>query len=165
MVKLPKAVGPAFPCPASPVAPESRPIPAINAIQTDGDRLKCNREQPCQNCTVRGEQDGCSFKRSTAGASLSPRGPKHGDTMRHRIDHLEGMVKRLIDQHQSILPSSNVSSEVTQDGIVFGSDSSHVGTTVIDGAHSFYKPTDDWYDVLQEVSSLCILPFLPMLID
>lgn len=78
--------------------------------------------------------------------------------MRHRIDHLEGMVKRLIDQRQSV-PSGNASSEQTQgSGIVPGSDSSRVGTTVIDGAHSFYKPTDDWYDVLQEVSSLHTLP-------
>lgn len=78
--------------------------------------------------------------------------------MRHRIDHLEGMVKRLIDQRQSVPPLGNaLSGETHGSGVVPGSDSNRVGTTVIDGAHSFYKPTDDWYDVLQEVSSLSYL--------
>lgn len=81
--------------------------------------------------------------------------------MQQRIDHLESLVKRLIAQKQeipaNIIPishdsgagfkttpgASNVSKKVTLES------SAH--TAVVDGVHSVYKATDDWYDVLQEV--------------
>jgi hypothetical protein len=87
--------------------------------------------------------------------------------MQQRIDHLEALVKKLISQRPDSSPSSTV---YTQDspGSLTGSvttasslDASDVacsiGTTVIDGSQSVYKGTDDWYDVLQEVSLLSSL--------
>jgi hypothetical protein len=82
--------------------------------------------------------------------------------MQQRIDHLEGLVKRLMAQRQDIPPNNVVCSQDSPKpgtGFVMtavASDASDVacsaGTTVIDGVHSVYKGVDDWYDVLQEVS-------------
>ncbi|KAI9730023.1 MAG: hypothetical protein M1818_008292 [Claussenomyces sp. TS43310] len=89
---------------------------------------------------------------------------EHGDLMQQRIDHLEGLVKRLIAQRQEIPPKRAVCSQdspETRTGCEMtgvASDASDVecsaGTTVIDGVHSVYKGADDWYDVLQEINKL-----------
>ncbi|KAL2830850.1 hypothetical protein BDW59DRAFT_140885 [Aspergillus cavernicola] len=118
-------------------------------------KLKCNREEPCQNCSTRGEQTACIFKGSTKAALLPSHGDRNADKMRQRIDHLEGMVKRLITQRQDIPPPTIASPGGPQGpGAVRFAGSTPVGTTVIDGLHSVYKSTDDWYDVLQEVNEL-----------
>ncbi len=88
--------------------------------------------------------------------------------MRQRIDHLEGLVKRLIAQRQEIPPNDVVCSQDSPKpgtGFVMttvASDASDVacsaGTTVIDGVHSVYKGADDWSDVLQEVGRFPLSP-------
>lgn len=123
-------------------------------MNANGARLKCNREQPCQNCTARDEWASCKYKGSKNVAH-------HGDPMQQRIDYLEDLVKRLLAQQQEI-PPNNVacSQDSPKPGTGFvmnavASDASDVastaGTTVIDGVHSVYKGVDDWSDVLQEV--------------
>jgi hypothetical protein len=138
-----------------------------------GARLKCNREEPCQNCTARNEQTTCKYKASKNGATTVPHQDEHADPMQQRIDQLEGLVKRLIAQHQEFPPNNEVYS---QDGpkpgtghlmTTVASDASVVassaGTTVIDGVHSVYKGADNWYDVLQEVS-YCVFFFSSLLL-
>jgi hypothetical protein len=74
--------------------------------------------------------------------------------MQQRIDHLEGLVKKLIAQHQKI-PVNDVVEHATpaRDPVSDASDSARSpGKTVVDGVHSVYKGADDWYDILQEVS-------------
>jgi hypothetical protein len=125
-------------------------------------RLKCNREQPCQNCTARDERTTCKYKGSKNGTAPIPHQDEHGDPMQQRIDHLEGLVKRLIAQRQDIPPNHVVCSQGSPKpgaGFVMtavASDASEVApstsTTMIDGVHSVYKGADDWYDVLQEAS-------------
>ncbi|KAL2867361.1 Zn(II)2Cys6 transcription factor [Aspergillus lucknowensis] len=118
-------------------------------------KLKCNREKPCQNCIVRGEQTTCAYKSSTHGTPASCRQDKHVDPMRQRIDHLEDLVKGLIAQRQT--PPDTISSQGLSELRSESASPSNLvlaGTTLIDGAHSVYKATDDWQDVLQEVNEL-----------
>jgi hypothetical protein len=61
-------------------------------------KLKCNRGQPCDNCTKRGDTASCTYaspgnrKKSAASAS-SATSP---DDMQNRIDRLEGLVLSLM---------------------------------------------------------------------
>ncbi|KAL5334159.1 hypothetical protein BJX70DRAFT_30374 [Aspergillus crustosus] len=150
-------------------------------------KLKCSRDKPCQNCSVRGEQAACVYKGSTNDGASLVHGDKNGigEPMRQRIDQLEQMVKRLVGQGpprgqeaqsqsyglglgQGGIPGKEVAAGPTPspDGSLGGYGSGSVsvsvdsfgsgagGVTVIDGGHSVYKPTEDWYDVLQEVNEL-----------
>lgn len=131
-------------------------------MNADGTRLKCNREKPCQNCTARDEQTTCRYKGNKNGTTPLSQQNEHGDPMQQRIDHLEGLVKRLIAQHQKIPPNDVVHSQDSPKpgtGFVMTAEASDgpdvaysAGTTVIDGVYSMYKGADDWDDVLQEVS-------------
>ncbi|KAL2845926.1 hypothetical protein BJY01DRAFT_213775 [Aspergillus pseudoustus] len=122
-------------------------------------KLKCNREKPCQNCIVRGEQNSCAFRGvAHSGPSLSPNNINHvrTDPMRQRIEHLENIVKGLIAQRDSP-PETTVSSfESSEPNPGYGGipNCALAGTTVIDGAQSVFKATDDWHDVLNEVNEL-----------
>ncbi|RDW67411.1 fungal specific transcription factor domain-containing protein [Aspergillus mulundensis] len=120
--------------------------------------LKCNREKPCQNCTARGEESGCRFKGSANGTPLSSRADRNGELMRRRIEHLEDTVKRLIGDSQTVpprLPPASYHDEhYSGPRGVDGQGPARVGTTVIDGEHSVYEPTNNWHDVLREVNEL-----------
>lgn len=137
----------------------------VSRMDADGARLKCNREKPCQNCTARDERSTCNYKGSKNGSTPSAHQEDHGvDLMQQRIDHLEGLVKKLIAQRPDSSPSSRVYTQdspgsltgpVTTASSLDASDvACSTGTTVIDGSQSVYKGADDWYDVLQEVSLL-----------
>ena len=131
-------------------------------MNADGARLKCNREIPCQNCTARNERTTCKYKGSKNGTTPIAHQDEHRDEMQQRIDHLEGLVKRLIAQRQEIPPNNVVRSRDSPKpgtGVVMtgvASDASDMacsaGKMVINGVHSVYRGADDWYDVLQEVS-------------
>lgn len=129
----------------------------VNALLTKLFRLRCNRERPCSNCTVRDERASCKYE-SPKNGSGTHHATKQGDSMQQRINHLEDLVKNLIAQKQK--------APITADGVETGpsvkdsvsntSESTRSpGKTVIDGGHSVYKGAEDWYDVLQEV--VCIL--------
>lgn len=95
--------------------------------------------------------------------------------MRHRIDNLEDLVKRLIAERQQVSsPGKNLvytpespqpesalttSSAVVSDAQVVAG----VGETVIDGMHSVYLGGDDWYNVLQEVVHYLSSPSLTLI--
>ncbi|KAH6693393.1 hypothetical protein BKA61DRAFT_279693 [Leptodontidium sp. MPI-SDFR-AT-0119] len=128
-------------------------------------KLKCNREKPCQNCTARDERSTCNYKGSKNGSTPSAHQEDHGvDLMQQRIDHLEGLVKKLIAQRPDSSPSSRVYTQdspgsltgpVTTASSLDASDvACSTGTTVIDGSQSVYKGADDWYDVLQEINKI-----------
>lgn len=139
-------------------------------LNADEARLKCNREKPCQNCTARDERISCRYKGSGNGTPAI-RQDEHEDPMRQRLDHLEGLVKRLIAQRPETLPinavgdqdspGSRAASEKTAEASDISDVSHRVGTTVIDGTHSVYNGGDDWYDVLKEVSQLVSLSCSP----
>lgn len=123
-------------------------------------RLKCNREKPCQNCVARNERTSCNYKGSRNGTITHE--DEYGDPMQKRIEHLEDLVKKFIAQHQEVPPNNLGSQGIPEPeakSVTSTSDTSNlvtgcVGATVIDGSKSVYKGTDDWYDVLKEVSFL-----------
>lgn len=64
-------------------------------------RLKCNREKPCQNCIVRGDSvaAACSYASAANLKSSGSKGVKPAPIdMRSRIDRLETLVRSLISQ-------------------------------------------------------------------
>jgi hypothetical protein len=147
------------------------PAPEISNAVADKYRLKCNREQPCQNCAARAEQAFCKYKgsKNESGFITSPHHEhKHADAMQQRIDRLETLVKTLIAQCQqkslledSPLPNNGVQyrynprHETRFDVAAGMSDASTMphngGTTVVNEHHSVYKAANDWSDVIQEV--------------
>lgn len=117
-----------------------------NGSIADLDRIKCNREYPCQNCITRDEQSSCHFKGAKIDSLSNARRESQLDPMRQRIDQLENMVKRLI-AHQT--PESPKPGDLVASAT---KDVASAGKVVLDGAHSVYQGGDDWYDVLEEVS-------------
>ncbi|OJJ45233.1 hypothetical protein ASPZODRAFT_69864 [Penicilliopsis zonata CBS 506.65] len=107
-------------------------------------KLKCNREKPCQNCTARNEQTNCRFKGQASKSALA--GHTNGD-LRARIEHLEGLVRRLAEQQ----PQNSITTPESQDDNEEDQSSPSAGMTVVDGLHSVYRAGDDWDDVLHEV--------------
>ncbi|KAE8352768.1 hypothetical protein BDV28DRAFT_148725 [Aspergillus coremiiformis] len=123
-------------------------------------KLKCNREKPCQNCIARDEKIKCKYKGSSVRAQPISHHEEPGDSMQQRIDHLEGLVKRLIAQHQGTpLANASRSQDSSKSGLscvtADAPDTSDMaGVTLIDDVHSVYKGTEDWFDVLQEINNL-----------
>ncbi|ETS82848.1 hypothetical protein PFICI_04724 [Pestalotiopsis fici W106-1] len=85
--------------------------------------------------------------------------------MRQRIDHLEELVKGLINEQQQtqeqertavITPQSPEADSTTEPSAAIrnGQDGTSAGQTVIDGNHSVYMGDNDWYTVLQEINEL-----------
>src|ERR1700761_3382995 len=54
-------------------------------------KLRCNRERPCDQCMKRSRCDDCSY------LAAPPKKPRNKNT-RDRIAHLEGLVVQLINQ-------------------------------------------------------------------
>lgn len=77
--------------------------------------------------------------------------------MRQRIDHLEGLVKRLIAERLNPSPPRNNmtdANETSKAAAVPASDVLQVAgpsKTVTDGVRSMYQNANDWQAVLQEV--------------
>ena len=102
---------------------------------------------------ARSEQSACRFRGPSHGFAAVARRDAGGDEMRQRIDHLEGLVKRLINEGQGEGkygegkngPSTPESSKGE------ASEVACAGTTVMDGVRSVYRGGDEWEDVLSEV--------------
>lgn len=77
--------------------------------------------------------------------------------MRKRIDHLEGLVKKLIAQRQNTSsPENNTADTIANPEAEAGSasnvqEASGASTMLIDGVRSMYLNGDDWQVVLKEV--------------
>ncbi|KAK0624577.1 hypothetical protein B0T17DRAFT_590466 [Bombardia bombarda] len=117
-------------------------------------KLKCNREKPCQNCIARNDQEACRFQ-----ASHNVAASHHGRDMdanigiatRHRISHLEDLVKSLIEERQKARKVGNTS---TPESLDVGQSVTGTGKTIMEGVHSVYLGGDDWNTVLQEIHEL-----------
>ena len=96
-----------------------------------------------------------------------------GGEMRQRIDHLEGLVKKLIEERQPVsLPVINPvhpaelskpKAELSTSAVSSGAQNeAGTGKTVMDGVHSIYLGDDDWHAVLQEVTCDLYFFFQPL---
>ncbi|KAL2814133.1 hypothetical protein BJX63DRAFT_420924 [Aspergillus granulosus] len=113
-------------------------------------KLKCNREKPCQNCTVRGEQATCTFKGAKNGALISY-SKRDADPMRQRIEHLEKIVKGLIAQRESPLEAApNQESSEPRFESVGRLNSGRAGLKVSDGAQSVNELKRFWNEAQEE---------------
>lgn len=106
---------------------------------------------------ARDEQASCKFRGSKQVALPSAHRGNNGDEMRKRIDHLEGLVKKLIAQRENTLPPRNNTSDTTgnpeakAEPASDAQEAAGTGKTLIDGVRSMYLNGDDWQAVLQEV--------------
>ncbi|KAH6839637.1 hypothetical protein B0I37DRAFT_386929 [Chaetomium sp. MPI-CAGE-AT-0009] len=76
--------------------------------------------------------------------------------MRRRIDHLEDLVKKLIQERQAV-PTPTAITVPTPESPSPDPDpdlSGGAGKTVIDGIHSVYVSGSDWHVVLEEIKEL-----------
>jgi Fungal Zn(2)-Cys(6) binuclear cluster domain len=133
------------------------------------DRIKCNRELPCQNCIVRGIHSQCDYRGHAPITTPSLRSV-HAEGMQERLNRLENLVTTLVAQ-DSIPSQANPDSEdgsgrssqesMSRDvedtstaGIQHG-----LGVLKVDGHSSVYRGSTHWRDVMKEVtcpSVLCI---------
>ena len=69
-------------------------------------RLKCDKSQPCDSCTKRGDGPSCSYRSDPNTARI--KNPSTGNTNRaqERLHHLEGLVMQLM---QAETPAKHVS--------------------------------------------------------
>jgi hypothetical protein len=112
---------------------------------------------------ARNQNDSCKFRGlKNNAAAVVGNGNATGDGMRQRIDHLEELVKGLINEQQqteqlekkaAFTPQSPEADATTESSAspFNGQESAGTGQTVIDGNHSVYLGDNDWYTVLQEV--------------
>ncbi|KAK4241856.1 hypothetical protein C8A03DRAFT_11962 [Achaetomium macrosporum] len=111
-------------------------------------KLKCNREEPCQNCTARNEQALCKFRGQKNGASGVRQAGTSANGLRHRINRLEDLVKRLIEEREHVVsPGSKiVNTPETPEHSTTSTLSAEAGAgkTVIDGVHSIKELKHAW---------------------
>ncbi|KAH8797366.1 hypothetical protein F5884DRAFT_815131 [Xylogone sp. PMI_703] len=142
--------------------PGRRPRVPLSCDPCRTRKLKCNREKPCQNCIARDERATCRYKSSKNETTQPVPQGGQGDSMQQRLAHLEYLVKNLMAQHlnpslnnrassQSIPGAGSELATLTGDA---SDEAFRTGRTVIDGIYSVYKSSDDWYDVLQEITKL-----------
>ncbi|KUJ11858.1 uncharacterized protein LY89DRAFT_214223 [Mollisia scopiformis] len=137
-------------------------------------KLKCDRKQPCQNCSVRDNPKGCLFLGPEGGPATSLK-PMQVEGMQSRIDRLEQLVTTLVaqghDPNGSIGSSDNSGNSEASipeyDSSAFRAPSAperHTppyeeiehggGVMKVDGNASMYKGATHWYDVLQELNEI-----------
>lgn len=128
------------------------------------DRLKCDREYPCQNCLVRKEPALCHFRGQERKPLASGLRKPQADGMQERIDRLESMVTRLVAQTQEGEAKKFDSNTDKQSVEVLTSNSSRdqadksearerqPGLMMIEGNKSIYRGSTHWGDVLEEAS-------------
>jgi hypothetical protein len=130
-------------------------------------RLKCNREQPCQNCIVRQNSAGCVFRGADKASAGGTRSAK-ASGMQQRIDRLEGLVTNLMAQGEmtrlntpleepngrglSPTESNDYSTALPEQlpsAVQHG-----MGVMTVNETSSVYRGTTHWHDLLKEVHSL-----------
>ncbi|KAM3516246.1 hypothetical protein MY11210_000005 [Beauveria gryllotalpidicola] len=133
-------------------------------------KLRCNRVQPCWNCSSRGLASSCAFPDTS---TIVPSAPaKAAASFQDRINHLEGLVMQLLQQDSpsdtSIPPqlcakcaeplaTAPVATTPTTTAVTSPPSSSHapdIGKLKIDSAKSAYVSSPHWSAVLSGLSEL-----------
>ncbi|CZT44129.1 uncharacterized protein RSE6_04257 [Rhynchosporium secalis] len=150
---------------------ERKTRPTLSCEACRSRKLKCNREQPCQNCTIRDKAASCAYR----GETTPQHGKRHIQTaqaedMQTRIDRLESLVTSLVDQNQQLVgnspspehDSTRLPSDLITPSISDASDTDNgteeiqhgVGIMQVDEKQSIYKSSTHWYHILQELNEL-----------
>ncbi|KAK9368461.1 hypothetical protein V1509DRAFT_622988 [Lipomyces kononenkoae] len=124
-------------------------------------KLKCDRQQPCQNCTIRNQPGACIFAGSQNRAP-STRSP--AENMQLRINRLEALVTSLASQKRNERESSlwpggmpsldDISSVRTAEIAASKHTKKRQGMLNVHDGRSVYIGTAHWSDVLHELNAL-----------
>lgn len=138
-------------------------------------RLKCNREQPCQNCITRDHQAGCFIRGVERAPTIgAERGGVRGTGagLQQRIDRLESLVTALmkdqeqvpalvhgieIDGHTPPQGSNPILSPINKQGVPLDAmpPVQHgMGVLTMNDTSSVYRGTTHWHDLLKELTDL-----------
>jgi Fungal Zn(2)-Cys(6) binuclear cluster domain len=128
--------------------------------QADGsNRIKCNRELPCQNCIVRSTPSQCTYRGQGPMPSLRS---VRAEGMQERLNRLENLVTTLVAQDhvpgQANLASEDEMGQSSHDGISRDMESHSLvedqhgsGVLKVDQHSSVYSGSTHWRDVMAEV--------------
>jgi hypothetical protein len=119
------------------------------------DRLKCNRELPCHNCTVRSESASCRYNTGNAAVGAK-RNPGIEADLQRRVNRLENLVTSLAagerPQNISDTGDSNDKADAREEAGEGGGKMKTSGVMSINAEQqSVYKGSTHWKDVLDEV--------------
>lgn len=95
-------------------------------------RLKCNREHPCQNCTVRGTPTACLYADSSRGNVGKAANDRHIGDVHQRIGRLESLITNIASRE-------GVQTETSLNTVPWTSAN---GTLPDRGSQSYYRPTE-----------------------
>ena len=88
---------------------ETAPMTSAYRLPNAESRLKCDRNQPCNNCVKRGNPGNCTYIQSTA-RERREHGSATNYTMQNRIRQLESLVVSLMEKSNS--GGSNAASSI-----------------------------------------------------
>ncbi|KAF2874685.1 fungal-specific transcription factor domain-containing protein [Massariosphaeria phaeospora] len=143
-------------------------------------KLKCNRGQPCDNCTKRGDAGSCTYatagnRKKSASSSGSAATP---DDMQNRIDRLEGLVLSLMTNGpQSAGPAAaqaaiadSMANSSPENALDLGPESiieedagdesevehvtKSIGVMKVHNNHAVFASEAHWYAILGELSEV-----------
>jgi len=133
-------------------------------------RVRCDRNQPCQNCTRRGQAASCTFVDTPARKRAPQSSSSETRSMRQRVTQLEGMLRSFIEPSGSLASPRNYletsSSQSTDDAgrkppsdldmksgnTGLDESSPSPGKLTLDNSQTSYVSTAHWAAVLNEVS-------------
>lgn len=129
-------------------------------------RIKCNRELPCQNCIVRDIPSRCIYRGHEPVAARARSARAEG--MQERLDRLESLVTTLVTQDQGS-SQAKPSSEDGRNGQLSRDNNSReangasvagiqhgLGVLKVDIKSSVYRGATHWRDVMEEVTPLSL---------
>ncbi|KAG9230545.1 hypothetical protein BJ875DRAFT_152352 [Amylocarpus encephaloides] len=137
-------------------------------------KLKCNREEPCQNCVVRKETQACTYavsrpKGTSSAAAVAGSRPKHVENMQQRIDRLESLVKNIASQGQPSDCYKFLDTDKPENGSPSRRNEEHqkllkgpavneighgIGILSVGENNSQYRGSTYWGDVFQELGEI-----------
>ncbi|KAH6677704.1 fungal-specific transcription factor domain-containing protein [Halenospora varia] len=125
-------------------------------------KLKCDRKEPCQNCSVRGEANACLYATSQTSKSLTPPGAScasQAESMQQRINRLESLVRKLASQVENNEPSPDATN--SPPSVHDEKERNHVteiqhgvGVLQVSNGQSQYRGSTHWGDVFHELKEL-----------
>jgi hypothetical protein len=129
-------------------------------------RIKCNRELPCQNCIVRSIPSRCDY-RGHGPITVPGLRSAHAEGMQERLNRLENLVTTLVAQDSvpgQVHPGSeDGSGHSTQEEVSREAESTStasiqhgLGVLKVDGHSSVYRGSTHWRDVMKEVTCLAV---------
>ncbi|KAI5864023.1 hypothetical protein GGS23DRAFT_562623 [Durotheca rogersii] len=151
------------------IAPRQRPVPPPNRRRDKPQlscnlcrrrKVKCDRQQPCKTCTLRGLGASCFYPSDIRASRLSDREPGSSATVQSRVRELEGLVHALIQRTgvKPLSPNTTADLEGSLDADVPAADTSgepsDSGTLTNTPAGPSYADGAHWTALLDGISEL-----------